>query len=169
MIRRDMLRFRLREFLEEHQLSAYRLGLNVPELDAQTIYHYVRGSRTPSFKGLDAVIRGLRILTGKPVQVTDLLEYISEEEFNEADERERQSWTIISLNNNHDNKTTEIGKTSRTLDLSLDIARDAARVGASRFRTFRRHLKKRLRKRLYRFRRRFNAFNVRMLRGVGRR
>ncbi|MDZ7704050.1 MAG: hypothetical protein U5L04_06150 [Trueperaceae bacterium] len=167
-----MLRFRLREFLEEHEISAYRLGLNVPDLDAQTIYHYVRGSRTPSLKGLDAVIRGLRLLTGKPVQIVDLLEYISDDEFGSADEQERQGWTIISLNGNHNNKTSEIGAAPQTSDFSHtenidpDAARNTIRRGALRFKWLRRRFRKRLRKRLFRLQRRLNS---RTFRGVRRR
>ena len=171
-----MLRFRLREFLEEHEISAYRLGLNVPELDAQTIYHYVRGSRTPSLKGLDAVIRGLRLLTGKAVNTADLLEYISDDEFGSADEQERQGWTIISLNGNqngnHNNKTSEIDAASQvsdfshTEDIDPDAARNAVRRGALRLKWLRRRFRKRLRKRLFKLQRRLNS---RTFRGVRRR
>ncbi len=107
---RIMIRLHLREFLNEHEISAYRLGRAVPELDAQTIYHYVRGSRTPSLKGLDAVIRGLRTLTDTPVDVSDLLQYIDDTDLAGVSEKELQSWTVISISNRdhlpQDNKAT---------------------------------------------------------------
>ena len=70
-----MITFKLKEFLEEHDLSAYKLGQAVEGISEITVRKYAAGERQPQLESLDAVITALRALTGKDVTPGDLLEY----------------------------------------------------------------------------------------------
>jgi hypothetical protein len=76
-----VLKIRLKEVLERHGLSAYRLAQSIKTLDEQTVFAYVRGSRTPSLNSLGEVLTALRELTGQPLTVSDILEYESPESY----------------------------------------------------------------------------------------
>ena len=78
-----MIKVKLKEFLDQHNLSAYRVGQEVERMHPKTVQMYASGTRTPQLENLNEVIRVLRKLTGKHVQVSDLLEYEPEPELDE--------------------------------------------------------------------------------------
>lgn len=71
---RVAIRVKLKEFLEQNSISAYRLAETVEDTKNQNIYRIARGGK-PSLGTLEDIIRALRKLTGKEVQVSDLLEF----------------------------------------------------------------------------------------------
>jgi DNA-binding Xre family transcriptional regulator len=71
-----MLKWRLRQYLDDHDLSAYRLVQEV-EASPTTLYALARGTHERiSLEVLDKVITGLERLTGEPVEVGDILERV---------------------------------------------------------------------------------------------
>jgi hypothetical protein len=74
-----MIKWKLRDFLEKHDLTAYRLATTVEShTRVPTIYRLAKGDVDLSrvdFTVLATIIEGLRELTGKKVTVADLLEY----------------------------------------------------------------------------------------------
>jgi DNA-binding Xre family transcriptional regulator len=72
-----MITWRLKTFLEQHNLSAYSLAKEVaPKLSANTVYSLVR--ETPQrvdLDSLDTILTALREMTKQNVQVGQLLEY----------------------------------------------------------------------------------------------
>ena len=69
------LRWKLKEFLELNDVSAYSVaketGLSLPSIYRLTNNH----ARTIQFDTLEAIMATLEKKTGKPVQLTDLLEF----------------------------------------------------------------------------------------------
>ena len=88
------LRVKLREYLDSHNLSAYRLAKEVEGVSPKTVYAYAAGSRQPSMENLEKLITTLRKLTGEPVNVSDLLEYKPEPELMDA---ETKAWHDADL------------------------------------------------------------------------
>jgi hypothetical protein len=74
-----IIRWKLREFLEKNELTAYRLATTVEShTRVPTIYRLAKDDIDLSridFTVLATVIEGLRELTGKKVDIADLLEY----------------------------------------------------------------------------------------------
>lgn len=73
---------RLERFLEENNLTAYKLAKTVQRGRENTVYRLAR--RANEVKRIDTdvladIMRGLTELTGKPVTFNDLLEYIPDE------------------------------------------------------------------------------------------
>lgn len=69
-----MLRWKLRDYLDSHGLSAYALT-RTADVAPNTVYALARGdSERVSLEVLDKVLAGLERLTGRPVGVADLLE-----------------------------------------------------------------------------------------------
>ena len=75
MYNSPMIKFRLKEFLEAHGVSAYRLGQEVKGVSAVAVRKYAAGERQPQLDSLAAIITALRAITGKDVTPGDLLEY----------------------------------------------------------------------------------------------
>ena len=73
------IKWKLSEFLEAHDLTAYRLATTLDtHTRAPTIYRLAKKDVELSrvdFNVLATVIDGLRELTGEDVKVSDLLEY----------------------------------------------------------------------------------------------
>jgi hypothetical protein len=82
-----MIKLRLREVLNEHSISAYRLGQEVEGLNPKTVQMYASGMRQPSLEGLNKLLAALQRLTGEPIGVSDLLEYQPEPEPMDAETR----------------------------------------------------------------------------------
>lgn len=75
-----MLRWKLRDYLDSHGLSAYALT-RTADVAPNTVYALARGdSERVSLEVLDKVLTGLERLTGEPVGVADLLEREGEQE-----------------------------------------------------------------------------------------
>ena len=71
-----MVRWKLREYLKEHNLSAYALAKRT-DLSPDTIYSIVRGEiNQVRLDTLAALLSGLRDLTGEPVIFEDVLELV---------------------------------------------------------------------------------------------
>lgn len=69
------VKWKVKEYLQAHGLTPYRF-MKESGLAQGTAYRLVNGdTRNLNADTLDAVIRALRTLTGKPVDVADLLEY----------------------------------------------------------------------------------------------
>lgn len=72
------LAWKVKEFLEAHNVSAYRL-MKEAAIAQGTAYRLANNQAGGlSLETLDAVIEGLRRLTGKRVLLADLLEYREE-------------------------------------------------------------------------------------------
>ena len=76
------IRWKLNKFLSEHDLTAYRLATTLDShTRTPTIYRLAKEDLELSridFNVLATIIDGLRELTGKKVDITDLLEYVEE-------------------------------------------------------------------------------------------
>ena len=69
-----MVKWRLRQYLDEHDLSAYALT-KAAALAPNTVYALARGDRgRVDLEVLEKVITGLEQLTGRRVELTDVLE-----------------------------------------------------------------------------------------------
>lgn len=68
---------KLREYLDDHGLSAYRLMREARGISPNSIYAYAANRRKPSIHNLERLLAALERLTGKPVSISDLLEYRS--------------------------------------------------------------------------------------------
>ena len=76
------MRWILPKFLEQHKLTAYRLARAVDRKRENTIYRLAREETDPAsvnFDVLKEILDALRELTGKNVQVTDLIQYIPDD------------------------------------------------------------------------------------------
>jgi DNA-binding Xre family transcriptional regulator len=76
------MRWMLPEFLVRHGLTAYKLARVVDRKRENTIYRLARDETDPSsvnFDVLKEILDGLRELTGKNVQVSDLISYTPDE------------------------------------------------------------------------------------------
>jgi DNA-binding Xre family transcriptional regulator len=72
-----MIRWKLKEFLETHEITPYRLAKEVEgEVSLNAVYNMLSEDLSSvKFATLEAVIRALRKLTKRKVKVQDLLEY----------------------------------------------------------------------------------------------
>jgi DNA-binding Xre family transcriptional regulator len=85
-----MVRWRLRKYLDEHGVSAYALT-KATALAPNTVYALARGDqRRVDLEVLDKVITGLEQLTGRRVELTDLLER------EPLEERSNRSWLELA-------------------------------------------------------------------------
>lgn len=78
--RMSVLRWTLADFLAEHEITAYALGKAMGTSYMNTVYRLARRGHEPSridLPTLVTVLDGLRTLTGKDVQITDILHYES--------------------------------------------------------------------------------------------
>lgn len=74
----SVMRWTLPQYLEQHGLTAYKLARIVDRKRENTIYRLAREETDPSsvnFDVLKEILDGLRELTGKNVQITDLISY----------------------------------------------------------------------------------------------
>lgn len=69
-----MMRWKLKDYLEQNELSAYAL-IKAADVAPNTVYGITRGEHERvSLVVLDKVIAGLELLTGRHVDMNDLLE-----------------------------------------------------------------------------------------------
>jgi DNA-binding Xre family transcriptional regulator len=75
------LKWKLKEFLADEGITAYRLADETHgQLSQKSVYHLVSGNlKGIRFESLEAIVPALRRLSGKPVNVQDLLEYVADE------------------------------------------------------------------------------------------
>jgi DNA-binding Xre family transcriptional regulator len=72
------VRWKVKQFLEAHGLTTYRL-MKESGLAQGTVYRLVNGdTQNLNAATLDATIKALRTLTGKQVDIPDVLEYREE-------------------------------------------------------------------------------------------
>lgn len=73
------VRWRLADYLESRNLTAYALGKAIGTARMNTIYRIARRDEEQTrvdFTVLASVLDGLRKLTGEDVQIADILEYV---------------------------------------------------------------------------------------------
>ncbi|MGM9320865.1 helix-turn-helix domain-containing protein [Deinococcus aquaticus] len=76
------VRWRLADFLQEKNLTAYALGKATGITRMNTIYRIARKGSEPTrvdLPTLALVIDGLQKLTGETVSITDILEYVPDQ------------------------------------------------------------------------------------------
>jgi DNA-binding Xre family transcriptional regulator len=91
----DTIRWKLKEYLDTHGVSAYRLAEHTHgRLSRTGIYRLTaKDLKAVRFETLAAVIPALRDITGEEVQVGDLLEYVPAPDPDaEALEAEHRAW-----------------------------------------------------------------------------
>lgn len=117
----DIVRWKLKEYLDRHDLSAYALT-KTSELASNTIYTIVRGDTNQvRLETLAGLLSGLRKLTGEPVTFADVLEHVPASE-NEADTSrgEPAPWqSLVGLLKDPAFITSEPGEIDRDLGASL--------------------------------------------------
>lgn len=75
----SIVRWRLADFLEERSLTTYALVQAIGTTRMNTIYRIARRGQEPTrvdLPTLATVLDGLRKLTGEPVSIMDVLEYV---------------------------------------------------------------------------------------------
>jgi hypothetical protein len=72
-----MIVWKLKPFLEQHNISAYALAKQVaPKLASNTVYSLVRETpKRVDIESLELILIALKELTGKKVDIPHLLEY----------------------------------------------------------------------------------------------
>lgn len=83
MVDMSMVRWRLADYLQQRGFSAYALGKIIGGARMNTVYRIARRGEEPTrvdFETLALIITGLRTMTGEDVQITDILEYVSDED-----------------------------------------------------------------------------------------
>jgi hypothetical protein len=72
-----MIIWKLKPFLEHHNISAYALAKQVaPKLASNTVYSLVRETpKRVDMESLEMILIALKELTGKKVDIPQLLEY----------------------------------------------------------------------------------------------
>jgi Cro/C1-type HTH DNA-binding domain len=72
-----MIVWKLKPFLEHHNISAYALAKQVaPKLASNTVYSLVRETpKRVDMESLEMILIALKELTGKKVDIPQLLEY----------------------------------------------------------------------------------------------
>lgn len=92
-----MLRWKLRDYLDRHDVSAYALT-RVADVAPNTVYALARGdSARISLEVFDKVLAGLEQLTGRPVGVADLLERETDDPKVDDLEAQTQNWHDADL------------------------------------------------------------------------
>ena len=72
------VKWKVKELLEAHDVTPYRFWKE-SGLANRTAYRLVNGETTTvNTDTLDATVKAVRVLTGKPVDIADLLEYVEE-------------------------------------------------------------------------------------------
>ncbi|GHG41737.1 hypothetical protein CBQ26_14380 [Deinococcus indicus] len=74
----SVIRWKLADFLAEHGLTAYALGKAMGTSYMNTVYRMARRGHEPSRIDLPTLVNvldGLRTLTGKDVEIADILVY----------------------------------------------------------------------------------------------
>jgi hypothetical protein len=74
----SVVRWRLADYLEEYRITAYALGKASGIQRMSTVYRFAKRGEEPvrvDLVTLAHLLDGLRALTGKEVQLTDILEY----------------------------------------------------------------------------------------------
>lgn len=74
----SVIRWKLADFLAEHGLTAYALGKAMGTTYMNTVYRMARRGHEPSRIDLPTLVNvldGLRTLTGKEVEIADILIY----------------------------------------------------------------------------------------------
>ena len=70
------IRWKIKDFLRAHSITGYKF-MKTSGLPKRTAYRIVNGeTRNLNSDTLDATIRALRELTGKPVQPNDIMEWV---------------------------------------------------------------------------------------------
>lgn len=90
-----MVRWRLADFLEDRGLTAYALGKASGTTRMNTIYRIARRGDEPTrvdLPTLALVLDGLRKLTGEPVNIMDVLEYVPDTSGPRQDADEELIW-----------------------------------------------------------------------------
>jgi hypothetical protein len=62
-------------YLAAHNITAYRLSKTVDKLKAATVYGIANGKIRPSLDSLEDIMQALPRLTGKAVDISELLKY----------------------------------------------------------------------------------------------
>ena len=72
-----MIIWKLKSFLEQHNISAYALAKQVaPKLASNTVYSLVRETpKRVDLESLELILIALKELTGKKVDIPHVLEY----------------------------------------------------------------------------------------------
>ncbi|WP_291426629.1 helix-turn-helix transcriptional regulator [Deinococcus sp.] len=72
------VQWRLRDYLTQHGLTAYKLAKALPELRQPTVYRLAsdRSPQSVNLELLGKVMQGLKSLTGEEVTPNDLLEVV---------------------------------------------------------------------------------------------
>lgn len=70
------IKVKLKEFLQEHGLSAYRLAKYVDGVSPKTVYAVNAGRTRPSLPALERIVDALRAMTGEDVKPGDLLVFV---------------------------------------------------------------------------------------------
>ncbi len=76
-----MVKWRVGQFLEQNGITPYKLSEKTRgRISRNTIYEIARAdTKQVKLETLDTLISTLRVMTGKSVQITDLLEYVADE------------------------------------------------------------------------------------------
>lgn len=72
------VRVKFKDYLEEHNLSAYRVSQHTRGMSPKTVYAIASGRNRPSMEALEKLLDALREITGEEVGPADLLEYVPE-------------------------------------------------------------------------------------------
>ncbi|GGI75633.1 helix-turn-helix domain-containing protein [Deinococcus wulumuqiensis] len=82
----QVIRSHLGAVLEQHGITAYKLSKAIAEaygdqaIKQQTVYAVVKGNGVPDARTLNQIITALRGLTGRELQVGDLLDWVPDSE-----------------------------------------------------------------------------------------
>lgn len=72
------VRVRFKDYLERHEISAYRVSKHARGMSPKTVYAIASGRHRPSMEALEKLLAALREITGEEVVPGDLLEYVPE-------------------------------------------------------------------------------------------
>lgn len=96
-----MLKTKLRQLLAENKITPYRFAKTVEAHGKRSqswAYRSVRGEIGLTTEGIDLIIRCLRELTGKPIEVEDVMGYVDEAQKPidaHEEQAEKQVWNIV--------------------------------------------------------------------------
>lgn len=69
------IKIKLKDYLHQHGLSAYRLAKCVHGVSPKTVYAVSAGRARPSLDALGRIVEALRAMTGKDITPGDILEF----------------------------------------------------------------------------------------------
>lgn len=72
------VKVKFKDYLQEHNLSAYRVSQHARGMSPKTVYAIASGRNRPSMEALEKLLDALREITGEEVGPGDLLEYLPE-------------------------------------------------------------------------------------------